>query len=224
MGERWVSVAASSTSSSSITLRSVCDVWDWREFTVHLPSPSDLECRVAYMKKENIHITTKVRLEKKNTFKLYNQKSALKQLDLVWPRDDLTFCDREAVICTTIWSNLVWIKRTLDRLLRHSNAVSMTAARMQVISPPLYTPHMPYTRSRSLFWIPLQFAVSLKIIDTCRSSLWWKHLHEFSTGKYWQLPIFERRGAISVPVKSAPAKQRNAAATVKIIDETICEL
>lgn len=159
MGERWISVAASSTSSSSITLRSVCDVWDWREFTVHLPSPSDLECRVA-----------------------------------------------------------------LERLLRHSNAVSMTAARMHVISPPLYTPHMPYTRSRSLFWIPLQFAVSLKIIDTCRSSLWWKHLHEFSTGKYWQLPIFERRGAISVPVKSAPAKQRNAAATVKIIDETIRNL
>lgn len=203
MGERWISVAASSTSSSSITLRSVCDVWDWREFTVHLPSPSDLECRVAYTKKENINITTKVRLEKKNTS--------------IW-------CDREVVICTTIWFNLVWIKRTLERLLRHSNAVSMTAARMHVISPPLYTPHMPYTRSRSLFWIPLQFAVSLKIIDTCRSSLWWKHLHEFSTGKYWQLPIFERRGAISVPVKSAPAKQRNAAATVKIIDETICKL
>lgn len=98
----------------------------------------------------------------------------------------------------------------------------MTAATIQATSPPLYTPLMPYTRSWSFFWIPLQLTVSLKMIDTCRSSLWWKHLHEFSTGKYWQLSILARSGAISVPVYSAPAKQSNPAATVKMIAETIC--
>ena len=47
MVEHCTSAAPSSTSSSSMTLRSVCDVWDWREFTVHFPSPSDLEWSVA---------------------------------------------------------------------------------------------------------------------------------------------------------------------------------
>lgn len=111
---------------------------------------------------------------------------------------------------------------TLEFLFRHNSSVSMTAATIQATSPPLYTPLIPYTRSWSFFWIPLQLTVSLKMIDTCRSSLWWKHLHEFSTGKYWQLSILARSGAISVPVYSAPAKQSNPAATVKMIAETIC--
>ena len=51
MEERCNSAAPSSTSSSSMTLRSVCDVWDWREFTVHFPSPSDLEWSVAWNEK-----------------------------------------------------------------------------------------------------------------------------------------------------------------------------
>ena len=115
---------------------------------------------------------------------------------------------------------MFWSRLTLEFLFRHNSSISMTAATIHVASPPLYTPLMPYTRSRSFFWIPLQLAVSLKMIDTCRSSAWWKHLHEFSTGKYWQLFIFARSGATSVPVYSAPAKQSNPAATVKIIAET----
>lgn len=57
MVERWIPVAPpissitssfSSSPSASTVLRSVGDVWECWEFTVHLPSPSDLEWRVVW--------------------------------------------------------------------------------------------------------------------------------------------------------------------------------